>query len=196
MLHRIFRTQIFTGKPSEVFQGLTIKWHITNLCSKWFHLVFLNTERCPKSCCNQEAWTWMRKRKLWRGGKQELRPGWCHTHPLLWNTKIQFSDIAVTSRKGLWKPDSLKASPRIYLERIPNYVHCGLPTCRISSWYPDSGSIFMTKWKLWQVRKQRTRNSSCVCVGWCKSMLWNSLLTWEMVSSSREKTKGSKDVPK
>lgn len=84
MLHGVFRTHIFTGKPSEIFQGLTIKWHITNLCSRWFHLVFLNTERCPKSCCNQEAWTWRRKNKTLGGEKnQELRPGCCHTHHLL-----------------------------------------------------------------------------------------------------------------
>lgn len=70
MLHRVFRRHVFTGKPSEVFQGLTIKWHITNLCSKWFHLVFLNTERCPKSCCNQEAWTWRRRKKSLGGEKK------------------------------------------------------------------------------------------------------------------------------
>lgn len=97
VLCRIFRTHTLMGKPSHLSssgnQVLTIKWHITNLCSKWFHLVALNTERCPKSCCNHEAWTWKREKKTLGGEKnKELRSGQFYTCPLLWNTEIYCSD--------------------------------------------------------------------------------------------------------
>lgn len=66
--YRIFRTHTCRKaiKSSKLFQdqSLTIKWHMTNLCSKWFHFVFLKTERCPKSCCSHEAWTWKRKKEI------------------------------------------------------------------------------------------------------------------------------------
>lgn len=116
-------------KSKKFFQGqvLTIKWHITNLCSKWFHLVFLNTERCPKSCCNHEAWTWKRKKKIFGGGGQGGQRGIeTRTMPHL-SFALKYQDLflgqcsKVTIRKELWNPDTLEASPRIYLaERIPD----------------------------------------------------------------------------
>lgn len=58
-----FCRKIIKSRTFFCGQLLTIKWHITNLCSRWFHFVFLKTERCPKSCCNHEAWTWKREKE-------------------------------------------------------------------------------------------------------------------------------------
>lgn len=37
---------------------------MTNLCRRWFHLDFLKTERWPKSCCNQPACDYGKKKRI------------------------------------------------------------------------------------------------------------------------------------
>lgn len=202
MLHRVFRTHVFTGRPSEVFQGLTIKWHITNLCSKWFHLVFLNTERCPKSCCNQEAWTWRRRKKILGGEKKRNWDGDGATL-ILWNIRIIFQMLLPSHQQKRTAESWQSQGPPEYILLKESQIKFSVSSPRaefllgiqIGAWYPDS--VFMTKWNCakWGSKGQEPAHV-CVHIGWCKSVLWNSLLTWEMVSSSREKTNGSKDVPK
>lgn len=63
---RLFLTvetpRLVSGSHSQHWL-LTFRWPITNLCTKWFHLDSLKTERCPKSCWSQPAWAWKGKKK-------------------------------------------------------------------------------------------------------------------------------------
>lgn len=46
-----------SGSPSPHLE-LTLRCPMTNLCTQWFHLDLLKTDRCPKSCWSQPAWAW------------------------------------------------------------------------------------------------------------------------------------------
>lgn len=46
-----------SGSPSP-HPVPTLRWPMTNLCTQWFHLDLLKTDRCPKSCWSQPAWAW------------------------------------------------------------------------------------------------------------------------------------------
>lgn len=42
----------------------TFSTFITTICRRWFHLGFLKTEQCPRSCWNQPIWIWETKGSL------------------------------------------------------------------------------------------------------------------------------------